>query len=193
MVAFPAGVFSDHPDSGLHGFLFQTIQEDIDPSIGNASMPFSAHNPTASSSDERVQLDRLKQDLSGVSIALYADVAVAKTGSFAVNRANAVLNAWHSTWEYRNFRDCGHENITFKGDPLRFWWLAKLLLVAHVQNRAISQDSELSIPSPSAGDEKGKIEIQTKLVKWLARFRRQGKEAYLPDEVNVLSELMKAR
>ena len=126
-------------------------------------------------------------------MALYADSIVSRSGSSEVQRANAVLNAWHSTWEARHFREYEHENITFKGDPVRFWWLAKLLLVAHVQSRVIIQDGELAIPSPNPADEKSKIALQTKLVKWLARFRRKGKEVDLPEEVNVLSELMKAR
>lgn len=157
------------------------------------SLPFSVHDITSSSTDDSVQLNHLKRDLSGDSVALYADSVVSRSGSIEVKRANAVLNAWHSTWEARHVHEYENENITFKGDPLRFWWLAKLLLVAHVQSHVINQDGELAIPSPNAADEKGKIALQTKLVKWLARFRREGKEVDLPDEVNILSELMKAR
>ena len=158
--------------------------------MGGSETPFSI--PTAHTfSNDSIELEYLKQDLSGASIALYADTAVSKYGPPPIKRVNAVLNAWHSTWEHRHVRDYEHDNVTFKGDPLQFWWLAKLLLIVHVHDRAIVEDSELAIPSPRAGDEKGKIALQTKLVKWLARFRKQGKEAELPDEDNVLSTLMK--
>ena len=132
-------------------------------------------------------IKQLQQDLSGPSLAALADRIVKARGSPQIHRINGSLNSWRTTWDLRNTHDSQRENCTFKGDPLPFWWLAKLYLVLHHYAHILTADSEFARPRAEGLDGMGKITVQRNIVGWLSSFRGQrcnvdwSAETWLPD------------
>jgi hypothetical protein len=108
-------------------------------------------------------------------------------GSTQMHRINGSLNSWRTTWDLRNTHDSQRAKVTFKGDPLPFWWLAKLYLVLHYYAPVLTADSEFATPRAEGLDSTGKTIVQRKIVGWLSSFRGQrcnvdwSAETWLPD------------
>ena len=132
----------------------------------------------------------LHQDFSGNFITTLADEVVSSCGSPALKRINSTLDTWRVNWDLRTSRDTNHENRTFSGDPLRFWWLAKLYLVLHFYKHSIRKGSEFALLEAGRGDDLGKMQIQLKIASWLSRFRRRKDEVPLSAECN-LAQIVK--
>ena len=116
---------------------------------------------------------RLHLDPSGPSVTAIADRTVEVCGSPAVRKINNALDSWRTTWDKRNNRDVGREDGTFKGDPLPFWWLAKLYLALHYHSHILRADSEFATPRAEGLDGGAKTAVQRKIVGWLSSFRGQ--------------------
>jgi hypothetical protein len=133
------------------------------------------------------EVKQLQQDLSGPSVADLADRIVKAHGSPQIHRMNGSLNSWRTTWDLRNMHDNHRESVTFKGDPLPFWWLAKLYLVLHYYTHFLTADSEFATSRGEGLNGTGKTIVQRKIVGWLSSFRGQrcnvdwSAESWLPD------------
>ena len=167
--------------SGLHFLLHQATQADKE------TWRFFSTIPESDSSNA---INRLKYDPSGPNITAIADSALKMYASPVIRRVDNALNAWRATWDLRSNRDSKHERCTFKGDPLPFWWLAKLYLLLHYHGHILQPDSEYASPRAEAPDNYGKTMIQRKVVGWLSSFR--GRKSTVNTETeNWLPELMK--
>ena len=113
------------------------------------------------------------EDLSGVRVTAVADETVSLHGSSTLQHVNDALNAWLITWHMRHYRESGYESRTFVNDPLPFFWLAKLYLILHCYAFLIHDDSDFAIPRVQSMDESNKYRVQTKILGWLSKFRRQ--------------------
>jgi hypothetical protein len=143
-------------------------------------------NPLPPDSETVEAIKRLQQDLSGPSVTAIADQVVKACGSPTMPRINGVLNSWATTWNLRNNHDNQREYF-FKGDPLPFWWLAKLYLVLHYHAHILTAGSDFATPRAVGSDRQGKLTVQRKIVGWLSGFRGQrcsvdwSAESWLPD------------
>lgn len=135
-------------------------------------------------------INGLHQDLSGPSVTAIADRVVEVRGSSTIKRINDALNSWRTTWDLRKNHDSQGENCTFKGDPLPFWWLAKLYLALHYNAHIVQADSEFATPRAEGLDGHGKTTVQRKIVGWLSSFRGQRYAVDLTTE-SCLPDLMK--
>lgn len=130
-------------------------------------------------------IERLKEDSSGPSVTAIADRIVKICGSPAIRRIDNALNSWRSTWDLRQNRDIQREDYSFKGDPLPFWWLAKLYLILHYN--IVQADSEFAAPRAEGQEGHRKTAVQRKIVGWLSSFRGnryamdRTAESWLPD------------
>lgn len=167
--------------SGIHFCLYQATQVDKDTSRCLSVIP---------DIDSAIAIKRLKEDFTGPNITAIADKALKLHASLVIRRIDNALNVWRATWDLRTNRDSKHEHCTFKGDPLPFWWLAKLYLLLHYHGHMLQPDSEYASPRAEAPDNQGKTMIQRKVVGWLSSFR--GRKLRLDAETeNWLPELMK--
>ena len=94
-------------------------------------------------------------------------------GSVTLKHINNALNAWRVTWDGRIYREPGREDTTFFHDPLPFWWLAKLYIVLHYLPDSFGEGSEFSIPRAGGIREKSKLQSQSNIFRWMARFCSQ--------------------
>lgn len=164
---------------GIHLYLHQATQVDKDTSRCLSVIP---------DTDSANAIDRLKEDFTGPKITAIADQTLKMYASLVICRVDTALNVWRATWEQRSNRD-SHEQCTFQGDPLPFWWLAKLYLLLHYHGHVLQPDSEYASPRAAAPDNRGKSMIQKKVVGWLSSFR--GRKLNLGDETeNWLPQLM---
>ena len=165
----------------MHFLLHQATQADEETSRFFSPIP---------ESDSSNAINRLKEDSSGPNITAIADSALRTYASPVIRRVDNALNAWRATWDLRSYRDSKHERYTFKGDPLPFWWLAKLYLLLHYHGHILQPDSEYASPRAEAPDSHGKSMVQSKVVGWLSSFR--GRKFTVNTETeNWLPELMK--
>ena len=135
-------------------------------------------------------LSSLRHDLSGPTAAALADHAVSSQGSSMLRHVNNALNAWRTTWDLRYYRDVAHENSAFTADPLPLWFLAKLYVVLHIYVPSAPEDQEFACSRVKGIDEHQKIVVQSKIIRWLSRFRgHRG----MPDSLagNILPKLMR--
>ena len=140
--------------------------------------------------DSEHAIKQLNEYPSGPNITAIADRTVKIHASPAIGRVDNALNAWRTTWDLRRNQGSQNEQPTFKGDPLPFWWLAKLYLLLHYHGHIVQPGTEYSSPRPDAPDDDAKTAIQRKVVGWLSSFR--GKSVKLGAETeNWLPELMK--
>ena len=166
---------------GLHLLLHQATQADKETRRIFSLMP---------ESDSSNAINRLKDDPSGPNITAIADNAIETHASPVIRKVDNALNAWRATWDLRSNRDSKHECCTFKGDPLPFWWLAKLYLLLHYHGHILQPDSEYASPRAEAPDNYVKSMVQKKVVGWLSNFR--GRKFTMNAETeNWLPELMK--
>ena len=86
---------------------------------------------------------------------------------------NGALNAWRATWDLRIYQEIGYNDAPFLDDPLPFWCLAKLYIILHHYAHLIGDDSEFAVSRVKFVDEKTKLQIQLKIVRWLSRFGHQ--------------------
>ncbi len=169
---------------GLHCLLFQATQNNLEPSSDIATVTFTPDHQTADPSS------LLQEDFSGNSITTLADELVSRHGSSILKRINSMLDRWRVNWDLRSCHDLKQENRTFSGDPVKFWWLAKLYLVLHFYRHVIRKGSEFAIPGAGCADKQGRIQIQLKIISWLFRFRRQKDEVRSWNEC-YLAQIMK--
>ena len=135
-------------------------------------------------------LSSIQNDLSGPKIAALADSAASSQGSSMLKQVNNALNAWRITWDLRYYRDIGHENHSFSADPSPLWYLAKLYIVLHVHVPSACNGNEFICSRVKGIDEREKIAVQSKIIRWLSRFRGQnGSSDSLED--NILPRLMR--
>jgi hypothetical protein len=165
----------------MHFLLYQATQADKEASRYLSEMP---------ESDSINAIKRLKEDPSGSNITSIADEALATHASPIIRRVDNALNAWRTTWDLRRNRDSKHEPCTFKGDPLPFWWLAKLYLLLHYHGHILQPDNEYASPRAEAPDNCGKTVIQRKVIGWLSSFRGRKLNVDAKTE-NWLPDLMK--
>ena len=142
--------------------------------------------------DTMRQAKELQQDLSGPSVADLADRIIKTHGSLQMKGISGSLNSWRTTWDLRNMHDSQREGVTFKGDPLPFWWLAKLYLVLHYYAHILTADSEFATSRAEGLDGTGKTIVQRKIVGWLSSFRGQRSNVDWSAE-SCLPDLMKPR
>ena len=116
----------------------------------------------------------MRQNLAGNYLPALADELVGQHGTATLKHINNILGKWHVIWSRRISRDFMQENRTFSGDPVRFWWLAKLYLVLHFYRHVIAKDSEFAISG--GGDDQAKVQTQLKVIGWLQQFQQQGKD-----------------
>ena len=166
-----------HHFLGLHALVFQATQCEM----------YSFFIPEDTTTNVLLSL---RQDLSGAKVAAIADDAVSSQGSSMLKQVNNALNAWRTIWDNRYFRDFAHENRSFFGDPLPFWWLAKLYVALHFHAPPGHGDTEFSESRVKGTNEPRKIIVQSKIIGWLSKFRRQqGVLDFLTE--NCFSKLMK--
>ena len=157
--------------------MFQATQYDID----------SSRIPQGVTGDA---LSSLQHDLSGPKVAVLADGAASSQGSLMLKQINNALNAWRITWDLRYYRDIAHENHSFSADPSPLWYLAKLYIVLHVHVPPAGEGNEFVCSRVKGIDEREKIAVQSKIIRWLSRFRGQhGCSDSLQD--NILPRLMR--
>ena len=172
---------------GLHFLLHQATQGDIEISSYVSAAPPARYAWDTPDSETTNAVKRLQQDHSGPSVTKIADRMVKVHGSPMIRRINNALDAWRTTWDLRNYHDNQREDCTFKGDPLPFWWLAKLYLVLHYNAPTLEPDSEFATPRAEGMDGHRKTAVQRKIVGWLSSFRGQScavestAESWLPD------------
>lgn len=172
--------------TGLHALLFQATQEDFESDVDWLAFP--SLPPT----QEADPTSLLEQNFSGCFISAVADDLVSKYGSEALKGVNRALDTWRRTWDLRSGRDIEHSNSTFSGDPMRFWWLAKLCLGLHFYRHRIRENSEFAL-SPNTGgtgDAQDRMQIQSKVLNWWFRLRHQDDSAQ-PTHGSLLSRVMK--
>ena len=167
--------------SALHFLLHQATQADKETSRLFSSIP---------ESDSSNAISRLKDDPTGPNITAIADSVLKMHASPVIRKVDNALNAWRATWDLRSNRDRDHERCTFKGDPLPFWWLAKLYLLLHYHGHMLQPDSEYASPRAEAPDNTAKSMIQRKVVGWLSSFRGRKSQVDYETE-NWLPDLMK--
>ena len=91
---------------------------------------------------------------------------------------NRILDTWRSYWELRGPEDSEQENYTFSGDPLRFWWLAKLYLILSIhQQQSLLEAVDLSPDNHQfiASDAQRRLKFQSKILSWLLQCRQEDK------------------
>lgn len=117
----------------------------------------------------------LQENFSGSFFASIADELVAKYGTEVLKGVNKTLNTWRSYWDRRGNLDREQGKYTFSGDPLRFWWLAKLHLVLYFYRNCIRENSEFDITtSRGSGISGGICDVsrnQAKTLKWWLQLR----------------------
>ena len=164
--------------------LFQATHNNLEPSSDIAATSPTSDHQTADPSS------LLHEDFSGTSITTLADGLVSRHGSSTLKRINGMLDRWRVNWDLRSRHDLKQENRTFSGDPVKFWWLAKLFLVLHFYRHVIRKGSEFAILGAGYGDKQSKVQIQLKIISWLFRFRRQKDEVRSWNEC-YLAQMMK--
>ena len=115
----------------------------------------------------------LQQDLSEPTIAALADKVVSTSSCSALKRINGTLNTWRTTWDLRLYREIGYTASAFLDDPMPFWCLAKLYIILHHYTDLISDESEFAVSRVGFVDEKTKLQVQSKIARWLSRFGGQ--------------------
>ena len=165
----------------MHFVLHKATQQDEETSRLFSSIP---------ESESSNAIKRLKDDPSGPNITAIANSALSMYASPVIRKVDNALNAWRATWDLRSNRDSKHERYTFSGDPLPFWWLAKLYLLLHYHGYVLQPDCEYASPRAEAPDNYRKSVIQSKVIGWLASFR--GRKFTVNTETeNWLPELMR--
>lgn len=114
-------------------------------------------------------MSTLREALSYDCLPAFADKVVGQYGTETLKHINNVLGKWHVIWSGRISRDFLQENRTFSGDPVRFWWLAKLYLVLHFYRHVIAKDSEFAISG--GGDDQARLQTQLKVIGWLRNLQ----------------------
>ncbi|KEF51619.1 uncharacterized protein A1O9_12254 [Exophiala aquamarina CBS 119918] len=150
----------------IHCLLFQSIHNSTESSSDVAPSPSAVTPP------DQDPLSQVYNDFSGSFITTLADDLVLSHGSKAMQRINMLLNRWSQSWELRKNRDTTRENCSFSGDPLRFFWLAKLYIVLHFYRFALKNDSEFAVSTTGASSEH-KRPAHLRIISWLSRFRER--------------------
>jgi hypothetical protein len=151
---------------GIHCLLFQSI------SSSTESSSDVAPSPSASAPQDLDPLSRVHNDFSGRLITTLANDLVATHGSAMMRRMNMLLNRWLQSWEFRETRDTTRENCSFSGDPLRFFWLAKLYIVLHFYRFTLTKNSEFAVSITGAPSDH-KQPAHLRIISWLSRFRER--------------------
>ena len=153
----------------MHCLLFQAIKYDTDCHFDNANA--TSTEPLFARGNELLGFNSLVQsDLSGPSIAALADEVVSTSSCSALKQINSILNAWRVTWDLRLYREIGYNDSGFLDNPMPFWFLAKLYIVLHHYEHFISDDSEFAVSRVKFLDERTKLQVQLKIVRWLSKF-----------------------
>ncbi len=153
----------------MHCLLFQAIKYDTDDHFDNANA--TSTEPLSARANELLGLNSLVQsDLSGPSVAALADEVVLASSCSALKQINSIFNAWRVTWDLRLYREIGYDDSGFLGNPMPFWFLAKLYIVLHHYEHLISDDSEFAVSRVKFLDERTKLQVQLKIVRWLSKF-----------------------
>ncbi|KAK5198968.1 hypothetical protein LTR92_001439 [Exophiala xenobiotica] len=157
--------------TGLHSLTWHTVHYDAGllPDAGRAfpdpSFPGLAVFDVAA---------RLDQDLSGPGVTTLAAEVLSSHEGTALFRINQALDVWMHSWDRRQYRDLGCENIAFCLDPLPLWFLAKLFLILHCGASFIPAESEYANVRARGIGTMEKLKLQGKVFGWLAKFRDKG-------------------
>lgn len=155
------------------GLVFRKGQATAEP-LDDPNEPSDLFSSSSPASTDRKcllkYLDILNKDCSGTTVAILAEKVVNAHGSVGVKRINEALDRWRLIWEQRKFRESAVEGSLFSLDPLPFWFLAKLYLLACLIKPP--PDSEFRfLLTHTLVSVAEKISAQEKIVGWLNSFR----------------------
>ncbi len=138
-------------------------------------MSLDEHLNVSSSYKEANNTFSLSRENLSASLTSTADEIVSKYGSETTRRINRALDVWHFNWNLRGSDDSEYERYTFTGDPLRFWWLAKLYLILYIHHFQSPESQKLILLNTStfASDVQKRMTYQTEILSWLLQFRQQ--------------------
>lgn len=175
---------------GIHAILFQAIQNNAE-LLSNSQLSSRRNIDQILTSLKPGSLSQETSTFCGQSVSQLANEISVERGSGILSHVNDILNTWRASWDAQYALETDqYRRWFFSGDPLRFWWLAKLYLVLYACRSTITEESEFFpfFRKPVA-DNGERIQLQARILTWLTRFRK-GVNMHLPLGSSYLSQVM---